>query len=314
MACNNTVQNTINWTMAYAGWRELNLGVANEPAITNANVIAQTIISPPFCWNWNRATTSFVVSPGTQDYAERVANFGFIEKASYIPAASIGTVSLTGTVATYQGTNSFVAGDTVTVTGVPATIADGVFNITGQTIASATDTYFTVIIGAADVGVNVFDPPATAVSGDTFEIPNIADVLGSGNEAGTPNFIAPQIDNNQDLITFRVLPVPNQYYQVNVVYQKKRPMLITSLSNNWSPIPDHYAYIYEYGFLSLMMAYLSDPKWASFSQKFMAALLGAAEGLTENQKNIFEAAWLDMVSERQAVGLKVGQGVQARTI
>lgn len=304
----------MNWAQSFGGFRLLNLGNSNEPAVTCANVILQTIISPPFCWNWNRGSVSFVVTAGMQDWAETVANFGFIEKASYTPAAVVTAVSITSNVATYTANNTFSQSDTVTVSGVSATIAGDIFNIVNQPFLSVSPTDFTVLLPHADVGTAAVTPTGVAVSGKVTEIPGVQNVLGSGNESGSPAFISPQLDNNQGIITFRMLPIPDQTYRINVIFQKRIPSLMTSPSSFWTPIPDHYSYIYQYGFLTLMLAYYMDARWASFSQKFMAALLGAAEGLEEEQKNIFEAAWLDMVSERQATTMKTSQGVSSRQI
>lgn len=236
MASTLTLNSLINWSQAFVGFPNLTVGTNNEPAATTANLLLQTILSPPFCWNWNRAATSLTTVAGTQDYVVSAANFGFIEKASYTDS------------------NSKVS-----------------------------------------------------------EITQIQGILGSGSEQGTPNYIAPQIDDNAGNITFRLLPVPDAVYTVNIIYQKRQPTLITTGANTLTPLPDHYGYIIEYGFLAMMYAYFGDPRWASFNQKFMAELLGVAEGLSESQRDVFQKAWLDMVSEQQSRGLKVGQGVQSRS-
>lgn len=309
MANTLTLQSSINFAQAFGGYKSLTVGTANEPAVTAANLILQTIVSPPFCWNFNRASASFLTVPGTQDYAEAVASFGFIEKAGYVPAASITNTSLTSNVATYIAANTFTAGQNVSVVGTQNDT--GTFNILNKSIVSASGTQFTVAITSADI------PSASdvgfATSGKITEIPGVQNVLGSGNESGAPNFVSPQIDDNRNNITFRVLPIPDQVYQINVIYQKRIPALMAGPTSSWAPIPDHYSYIYQWGFTAMMMAYFSDARWMSFSQKFVAALLGAAEGLEEEERNIFQSAWLSMISENQAKGLQTQQGVGARS-
>src|SRR5690348_15429387 len=81
MASTITLQSTLNWAQAFLGYAPLNIGTNNEPALSSANLILQTILSPPFRWRWNRATTSFVTIAGTQDYVESLANVGFLEQA-----------------------------------------------------------------------------------------------------------------------------------------------------------------------------------------------------------------------------------------
>jgi hypothetical protein len=60
------------------------------------------------------------------------------------------------------------------------------------------------------------------------------------------------------------------------------------------------------------MAYNNDNRWVECAQKFVAGLLGAAEGLTEDQKNIFQHGWLNMITEQQARGMGVQQGIENR--
>lgn len=81
MASTQNLQASLNWCGAFVNYQPLNIG-GLEPALTNANLVLQTILGPPFCWRWNRATTTFVcVTDGTQDYAKALTDFGFIEKA-----------------------------------------------------------------------------------------------------------------------------------------------------------------------------------------------------------------------------------------
>lgn len=305
MATTITLQGSMNYIQSFGGFRPLNVGVNNEPAVTAMNIILQTIIGAPFCWNWNRNSTTFMTSIGVQDYPTATATFGFIEKASYVLAANVTNTSLTTNVATYTAANTFVAGNVVTVTG--CTNAGATFNVTNATIVSASTTQFTVAIIHANVGGQA--ETGTATSGSVFEVSNILNVLGSGNESGTPSFIAPQSDDNSGNITFRILPLPDQTYQANVIFQKRIAALATGPSSTWAPIPDHYSYIYQSGFAALMFSYFNDPRWQIYNQKFVASLLGAAEGLSEDQKNVFSRTWYNSITEQQFTGLRTQQGV-----
>lgn len=309
MATTITLQGSINFSQAFLGWKQLGIGANFEPAVTSGNIILTTILAPPFSWNWNRGAATINATAGTQDYATAAASFGFIEKASYqIPAATITNTALSGGVATYLATNTFKVGDFVTITGT--TNGSGVFNVASQPVNTASGSQFTVLINSTNVGAA--GDTGTAIVGTTTEISQVANVLGTGSEPGSPNQIAPQIDDNAGNITFRLLPVPDRAYTVTVIFQKKIPALMTSLSNTWAPIPDHYSYIYQWGFLALMQAYNYDVRWAQSSQKFVAALLGAAEGLNEEQKNVFQRAWLDTITEQQTRSQEATQGVQSR--
>jgi hypothetical protein len=310
LATTITVAGSIGWSQAFVGFKGLAIGVGSEPAISTANIILQTIIGPPFSWNWNRASVTFTTTAGTQDYVQATTGFGFIEKGSYkIPAATITNTAATGGVATYTSANTFKAGDLVTVTGT--TNGSGVFNITNQTVATATSSQFTVNLNASVVSAG---DTGTATVGTTTEISEVFNILGTGNELGSPTKLAPQKDDNAGNITYRLLPIPDRTYTVEVIYQQRPTSLINNVSNTWAPIPDHYSYIYQWGFLALIYAYNNDSRWAQASQKFVAGLLGAAEGLEEEEKNIFQNAWLNTITEQQVTSAKAQQGVGSRQI
>jgi len=226
-----TLQKTIDWASPIIRFLPLNIGANSEPAITNANIVQQTIMGPPFCWDWNRSSLTFNTVADQQDYVQLVNDFGFIEKA---------TVS---------------------------------FN------------------------------------GEVKEI-TVRDSLSLDSRVGRPEYISSQIDNNAGNITFRLMKKPDVIYSVNVIYQKKAS-LFTALSDTWS-IPDKYSYIYNYGFLTLAMLHLDDPRIAYYNQKFMSALLGTNHGLTEMQRNIFVGNWLALTGQESAYSIRTQQAQIAR--
>ncbi|HVO91793.1 MAG TPA: hypothetical protein VMT22_03080 [Terriglobales bacterium] len=126
-----------------------------------------------------------------------------------------------------------------------------------------------------------------------------------------PKYVCDFGDDNAGNITFRVAPAPDANYPAFVTYQKK-PVLMTSLASLWAPIPDEYAYLYNWGFLALACMVISDPRFPIFNQKFMSHLLGAQEGLDEMQKNIFLGNWLDVVKALERAQQKTQQGIGAR--
>jgi hypothetical protein len=75
------LQQTILWTGPFVRYQPLIIG-GNEPSMSNANLIKQTVLGAPFCWPWNRAESAPIVCvAGTQDYVAALPTFGFIEKA-----------------------------------------------------------------------------------------------------------------------------------------------------------------------------------------------------------------------------------------
>ncbi len=312
MSTTITIQNVIDYSQCYNQFRPLNIGTANEPAITIANTLLQTITSPPFAWNWNRTLVSFLTVPGQQDYVISNSSFGFIEKASWIPAASVTSVTVASNIATYTCSaklnTAFIVGALVTVTGCTT----GAYNVVQAAITAITLNTFSVALTSANN--TEAETGAIATNGVKVEIGQVINVLGDGSEIGVPSNIAPQIDDNAGNITYRLLPLPDQIYQITIIFQKRIPALITSLSNNWAPIPDHYSFLYQWGFTAMMLAYSGNPMWQQFNSKFVAALLGIAEGLSEDQKNIFQTAWLASITEQQYYGQKTQQGVMGRGV
>jgi len=80
-----TIQQTLNWIAAYIVQRPTTgvAGIANEPGLTAANLIGQTILQPPFRWSWNRAESSAITTTaGTSDYATALASWGWLERAT----------------------------------------------------------------------------------------------------------------------------------------------------------------------------------------------------------------------------------------
>jgi len=306
MANTITLAGSINFAQCFLGFKALNIGTSNEPAITAANIVMQTILGNPFIWNWNIGQIAYALPKNWQDVVVPAATYGFIQKAGYLPANAITNTSLTSYVATYTCANAFVAGNPVTIVGT--TNGSGALNGINLTVASAGATSFTVAITHANLSSTA--DTGYAGSGVTSEITNTAAVLGNGTELGSPNYIAPQIDDNAGNITFRVLPSADQNYIVIVTFQNRIPALMSTTSSTWAPIPDHMSYMYQTGFTAWMLAYSLDPRWASFNQKFIASILGAAEGVSEEDKNLFLQTWTDSMNTAQSSGSRRQQGIQ----
>ena len=127
------------------------------------------------------------------------------------------------------------------------------------------------------------------------------------------NAIGDVLDNNAGTITFRLSPVPDnkQTYSLQLAYQKSAA-LIAALSATWAPIPDKLSYIYQYGFLGLLLAFNKDPRSQVYDQRFVAHLLGAQGGLSEMEKNIFLDGWLKTRLEVGTMDQRAQMGVQGR--
>lgn len=137
--------------------------------------------------------------------------------------------------------------------------------------------------------------------------------MSNSNEMDTPNYIGPVLDDNQGNITFRILPIANANYTGNMIYQIK-PVLFTSLLQTWSPIPDEYSFVFNQGFVYKAYEYFDDPRAASMKQQFALSLIGIAEGLDDQQKNLFLGRYLD--TTRQEIRASAGsqQAIQVRAV
>jgi hypothetical protein len=238
MASTITLQNVVNWALPILRYQPLTIGTANEPSITSANIVLQTILGPPFIWRWNRNTNSSTSTvAGTQDYTIALSDFGYFEKA---------------------------------------TVTDSTGNVTE-------------LVWKEVLSVE------TSVS----------------SSRARPSFVSTQLDDNAGNITFRLMPVPDQIYTFTVIYQKA-PVLFSSLSGTWAPIPDYMEYIYTRGFLAFALELADDNRFMVEHQRFLATLISSAEGLSEMQKNIFLGGALTTNAQAQAAQLRTQQGAQAR--
>lgn len=312
MAASITLLNTIAWAQAFVNWADLMVGTGKEPAITSANIALQTIVGPPFVWPWNRASGTFLTTQGTQDYNSSIATFGYLETATLQPAAVITSAALTNNVITYQAINKFSAllqgpkPFTVSVTGCTTST----FNVSQATITRADATSFDVALTNGNIGSET-ESGALALAGIIYPMELKWGSSGEATEQDRPSFISTQ-DTSESGVSavFRLLPVPDQTYQVNLTYQQA-PTLFADPGWTWG-IPDQFQYIYSYFFLFLILDYFDDPRAARYRQLAVSSLLARQSGLSESDRNLFVGSWLPLVAEEQAKQQFTAQGAQAR--
>lgn len=223
-ACTNTITDTLDWCAAFILQRPSSGvgGFTNEPGLTNANLIASTILSPPFSWQWNRATTSFVTTAGTSDYSVALTTFGYLEKA------------------------------TVNGSGLTPPM----------------------------------NPPIQEIQ--------IKPLLATSGKNNRPTFISVVNDDNAGNITFRLMPIPDQAYTIELTYQNA-PVIITSLTQTWAPIPDKYNFLYERAMLAMLHGMYDSTTYLQEMELFLRQLVGVSEGLDDAAKAIFLADRLELM-------------------
>lgn len=313
---NITVKMTMEWAKRFASNRPSNIGTGVQPAITNANLILQTILGAPFRWRWNRVVTGFYTTAGQQDY------YIF----NWVPSTQVGlgwvTVDVYGNsqVVTVAGTtglstpawNNTVSGTTVDGTGgTPVTWTNlGNLATNGGGVQTSINYNFGFIEGCAvqdqTVNVNGNGPQWKEISPEIW--------LSETSELALPRFISAQGDDGSGNISFRLNPVPDTAYPVRITIQQKAPV-IDATSDTWTPIPDDYSRLYEWGFLALMLLFAGDqPGFQLANQMFIGNVLGVQQGLDETQRNIFLNNWNVITSSFMQQGINLQQGTERRSV
>jgi len=319
-----TIQNSIEFCKRMSFNRNPVLGNSMEPALTAAALVMQTVLSPPFEWWWNNEELAFTCDPTPNS------------------ATSTNAVSTGGTL-TVTASNTFAIGNLVTA----ARFTGALEGLNGQIleIATATGSGFTITLPASaptgtdtssgvftnvtsqdytipvpnfshiehasvlDLNAVVGSNPTTYTNGKWFEL-TVKNNLALESFPGRPTFIGPHTEDGSGNMTFRISPAPDKPYPISIHVQLTAPSLITNgVNSTWAPIPDFMQNVYDYGFLALMWTFADDPRATWAESKFKAAILARAEGLSEEDKNIFLNNWEEL---KMGAGLKTQQGIQLR--
>lgn len=295
------VIDTIEWARRFVNRRPLVIGNFLEPAITNANTILQTILGAPFRWRWNRVVTGFLTIPGQQDYT--------IFNWQTVTAIPLGYLLVDSNGFCQQVTTAGTTGATIpafnaTPTG---TTTDGSVTWTnmGSIKAKVSTTYNFGWIENASVG-------DTNTQG-TFEWKQISSKIDLALDSGStrPQFVAAEFNDTNGNVTFRLMPTPDKVYPVAITIQQKPP-IIQGVQDSWTPIPDEYSRLYNWGFLALTYLFADDARFAAANQKFIANVLSTAGGLSETEMNIWLNNWQNITGAPVSLGDNLQQGRQGR--
>lgn len=293
----------MEWAKKLNFGRRSAIGNFLEPALTSANTIMQTIMGPPFAWRWNRVATGFITVAGQQDYTLINWSAGLAVQTGWMAVDDSGNcqmVTTPGSTGTSAPAWNHTKGGTTTESG------GVVWTNMGPIGVPVSQTYNLGFIESVSV--------QDTVNGATkwFEITNQLN-LALDSSQGRPRFISAQSDDGNGNITFRLMMIPDKAYPVAITMQQKPPVF-TSTGQTWSPIPDEYARIYNWGFLSLMWLFADDPRFGVANQKFVSQLLSTSEGLSETQRNIFLQGWQQQTGQTVYNVDRLQQGIQARQV
>lgn len=318
------ISDTIEFCKRMSFNRNPVIGNSLQPALGAAAMVMETILSPPFSWPWNNQEITFTCNPVPATAA--VTNV---------------TVDANGLL-TVVANNSFFQGNPVVFSAVTtATFLNGKI----VTVETATATGFTAQTTFATYGSTAVTGTATVQTTQDYQVPaqydgttteygsgfshiehcsvldlnqvpptwvelEVKENLSLDTNSDRPRFLNPHTQDAEGNITFRVMPAPDKAYPISIHMQLVAPN-VTSVNQTWAPIPDYFQYIYNWGFLALIWAFSDDPRFSVANQKFTSALLSRAEGLSEDERNIFLNNW-NMLTGAQTMTMQ--QGKQARQV
>ena len=302
-----TLGMTCDWAKRLIFRRPVALGDYLEPAITSANIVLQTIVGPPFAWRWNRVVIGFVCVPGQQDYTLFNWTSSTAVTLGYLlvdPNGNSQQVTTAGTTGLAQPTWNTTLGGTT---------SDGTATWTNLGPISTGNLSTSYNFGWIENASVKDQNPNTCQSEWKELFPKIDLALDSASSL--PKNISAQYQDSNGNITFRLMPPPAQAYPISITIQQKPPLFSASylgLNQTWSPIPDEYSRLYNWGFLALMNLYADDTRFQWANQKFISNLLSTNEGLTETERNIVLNNWQQVTGSPIVLVDNIAQGRQGR--
>jgi hypothetical protein len=306
-----TIQDTVNWAKRFSFERNPVIGNSLEPALTSAQMVLQSIMSPPFDWWWSNLEIGFTCNPTAAVATSTIVSIsGGVVTVTAPNTFSVGSPVLPSALATLTGLNGqllviLTASSSQFTASVP-TLANGTDTV-GTFTALSTQDYTVAVPNFSHIEhASILDIGATPPKWWELTVKNNLSLESSKNR---PQFIGPHVEDGNGNVTFRLASAPDKAYPVSLHIQLTAPQ-VTSINQTWAPLPDFMEYIYEWGFLSLLWAFADDPRSEGANQKFKAGILARAEGLTEEEKNIFLNNWEALYQNPQSKQM----GTQARAM
>jgi hypothetical protein len=112
-------------------------------------------------------------------------------------------------------------------------------------------------------------------AGGTFDL-DVRLLVGDDSNQQRPAQIAAQADNGSGQITFKLLPVPDQAYTVNITYQQA-PAVLTALTDTFAPIPDYLSSLVDELFRARVYELMGDPRLPLLLQAALQRIADSAQ-------------------------------------
>lgn len=304
----NTLQTTVNFAQTFIQYLPLTAGLGQEPAVSIASMIRNSMLNPPLTWFFNRNEVTFQTVVGQQDYTlATMPDLAFVEKVSLTNDAGeifeikdIYNNSALAVSAFQQRPSAMSVESSSVITNVLnyklrfLGVPDAIYTVTVtyQKLAPQFGPFFMSAAGTAAAGnttyTGIFDPLS-------FPVGAVANITG---------FKVNAVNNGSFVV------VSCSTTALVVVNAAGVAETISSYASNfsWAPIPDQYSDVYNNLFVAEAMAINDDARAQLYRQRGVAALMAKASGLTEMQKNAFAQQWLQRGVERQATGGKAQLG------
>lgn len=229
-------------------------GWTQRPALWIANAVISKIISQPMPWKYNRVVAApFLTIALQQDYITNITNLFWLESgwrqdinntSTPQPVFTSETVRDLGKTSTQQ--NPF---NVSWVYNRQAIMGTWVKNTSYPTGLGQAMTPASPIQQFIDVNNNILYVTTNGTSGNSQ--PSLPANSAPGTTVADGSVTWTVADPNA--IAFRLSPIPpfsGIVWQMTLYYQMKPPKF-TSLTQNLSPIPDEYAYLFRDGFIAL---------------------------------------------------------------
>lgn len=158
-------------------------------------------------------------------------------------------------------------------------------------------------------------PGGTANTINTWSLKDVLNnqALPASTTEARPESVSIHSDDGAGNIVLRFSAVPNKPYNVTIVYQKA-PVQFAAMTDAWAPIPDSFTDVYNNLCMGYFMDSCQDPRAKEYIVRGIAGLLARAQGLTQMDKAIFAASYMNFSAQQLLNMLETQRDSQAKGV